>query len=41
MPRQPTAVTADRTAETDLRDGQIQNTLSEGFVFNCALDLDS
>ena len=28
LPRQPTAVTADCTADTDLRDGQIQNTLS-------------
>ena len=40
MPRQPTAATADCTTETDLSDGQIQNTLTEGFDFNCAVDLD-
>jgi len=40
MQRQPTAVTADCTAETDLRDGQMQDTLSEGFDFNCAVDSD-
>ena len=40
MPRQPTAATADCTAEIDLRVGQILNTVSEGFDFNCAVDLD-
>jgi len=49
MPRPPittAAVTHQSTAnptsaaETDLRDGQIQNTLSEDFDCNCAIDSD-
>ena len=37
-PRHLTAETADYTADSDIRVGQFQNTLSEGFDFNCAVD---
>ena len=39
-PRHLTAETADYTADSDIRVGQFQNTLSEGFDFNCAVDSD-
>jgi len=39
-PRHLTAETADCIADSDIRVGQFQNTLSEGFDFNCAVDSD-
>jgi len=39
-PRHLTAETADCIADSDIRVGQVQNTLPEGFDFNCAVDSD-
>jgi len=39
-PRHLTAETADCIVVSDSRVGQFQNTLSEGFDFNCAVDSD-
>ena len=39
-PRHLTAETADCIADSDIRVGQFQNTLSEGFDFNCAVNSD-
>ena len=40
LPRHLTAETADCIADSDIRVGQFQNTLSEGFDFSCAVDSD-